>query len=452
MKHFTKRSASLFLTAAMLGSVTLVSGCQSTESGKNPPPSSVIPASSSTVSSAPQSTSSSPMSSAPSSTASVTSSSTASTKPAQSEPHFSFSSHDGELPIPTGESVRICSLSEAMQSFNEIAEKPVGGSPEDIVKTLMERNILCFAAVQGKCWTTEDGALPVYRSPENGETVLPIVSSYITSVEQMEKLFSDTYTEDQSYRLMHPQEAGGWGDVFQLNEENKLCFDLNHLRSNNGESFSTDTYIAVVEANDEEITFGRYYSSTPNGGSEPNVQLFSAVKENGEWRLDTYITDARPFVQQYSELITTGRIGAPELMELCKEQVGNIGGKKFWGWYGFPKHMEWCAAFVSWAYAQAGKDEPRFTGVYWGAEWFKEREQWGDADYKDIAPGDCIFFDWNLDGDADHVGLVIGTDGANVYTVEGNRDDICISRGYSRENYKWILGYGLMDWQTEDSP
>ena len=41
--------------------------------------------------------------------------------------------------------------------------------------------------------------------------------------------------------------------------------------------------------------------------------------------------------------------------------------------------------------------------------------RWG---YENIAPGDAIFFDWDLDGVADHVGLVLGRDGSRVYTVE----------------------------------
>ena len=432
MKHFTKKSVSVLLTVAMLGSVALFSGCQST--AKDQKPSSIPSLTPSSAGSAAQSTqtSSSAVSTTP--VSSEQSSAETSSNPFQtSEPHFSFP-QNGELPPPTGESVRICSLSEALGSFGTVASKPVGGTPEEIVKTLMEKNVLCFAAMQGKCWTAE-----YYQG------VSPIYSSYITSVEQMEKLFADTYTENQAWRLMHPQEAGGYGDVFQLNDEGELCFDLSHLRSRNGDSFSDGTYIAVVEADDSEITFGRYYGSDPSSGS-PNVQHFKAVKEYGEWRLDTYITDAPAYVQQYGSLITTNRVGAPELMELAKEQVGNIGGRKYWEWYGSAVHFEWCGAFVSWCYAQAGLDGPFFTGVYWGAEWFKERGQWGDADYEDIAPGDCIFFDWNLDGDADHVGLVIGTDGEYVYTVEGNRDDICITRGYHRASYQWISGYGLMEW------
>ena len=45
--------------------------------------------------------------------------------------------------------------------------------------------------------------------------------------------------------------------------------------------------------------------------------------------------------------------------------------------------------------------------------------------YNNLAPGDAIFFDWDLDGTADHVGIVIGTDGSRVYTVEGNSGDAC---------------------------
>ena len=62
-----------------------------------------------------------------------------------------------------------------------------------------------------------------------------------------------------------------------------------------------------------------------------------------------------------------------------------------------------------------------------------------------IAPGDAIFFDWDLDGSADHVGLVVGTDGSRVYTVEGNSGDACKIKSYSL-SYECIKGYGLMNW------
>ena len=77
--------------------------------------------------------------------------------------------------------------------------------------------------------------------------------------------------------------------------------------------------------------------------------------------------------------------------------------------------------------------------------WFQSRGQWGARGYENIAPGDAIFFDWDGDGSADHVGLVIGTDGERVYTVEGNSGDACKIKSYDL-NYQCIKGYGLMNW------
>jgi len=76
---------------------------------------------------------------------------------------------------------------------------------------------------------------------------------------------------------------------------------------------------------------------------------------------------------------------------------------------------------------------------------FLGSRQWGARGYENIAPGDAIFFDWDLDGVADHVGLVLGRDGSRVYTVEGNSGDACKIKSYDL-NYQSIKGYGLMNW------
>ena len=146
------------------------------------------------------------------------------------------------------------------------------------------------------------------------------------------------------------------------------------------------------------------------------------------------------------EFVNGTRPGNPELMELAKQQVGNVGGYPYWSWYGFNSRVEWCACFVSWCYNQAGKSEPRFAGCEWqGVPWFQSRGQWGARGYENIAPGDAIFFDWDLDCVADHVGLVLGRDGSRVYTVEGNSGDACKIKSYDL-NYQCIKGYGLMNW------
>ena len=146
------------------------------------------------------------------------------------------------------------------------------------------------------------------------------------------------------------------------------------------------------------------------------------------------------------QLVNGTRPGNTAVVDLAKRQVGNVGGRPFWSWYGFNSRVEWCACFVSWCYNQAGKSEPRFAGCEWqGVPWFQSRGQWGARGYENIAPGDAIFFDWDLDGVADHVGLVLGRDGSRVYTVEGYSGAACKIKSYPVNN-SCIKGYGLMNW------
>lgn len=146
------------------------------------------------------------------------------------------------------------------------------------------------------------------------------------------------------------------------------------------------------------------------------------------------------------QFVNGTRPGNPQLVELAKGQVGNVGGAPYWSWYGFDSRVAWCACFVSWCYGQAGVSEPRFAACEsQGVPWFTSHGQWGARGYENIAPGDAIFFDWDLDGSADHVGLVIGTDGNRVYTVEGNSGDACKIKSYPID-YACIKGYGLMNW------
>ena len=146
------------------------------------------------------------------------------------------------------------------------------------------------------------------------------------------------------------------------------------------------------------------------------------------------------------EFVNGTRPGNQAVVDIAKSQAGNVGGQPYWSWYGFNSRVEWCACFVSWCYGQMGLSEPRFAGCQsQGVPWFQSHGQWGARGYDNLAPGDAIFFDWDLDGSADHVGIVIGTDGSRVYTVEGNSGDACKIRSYD-VNYECIKGYGLMNW------
>ena len=146
------------------------------------------------------------------------------------------------------------------------------------------------------------------------------------------------------------------------------------------------------------------------------------------------------------DFVNGTRPGNTAIVDLAKRQVGNVGGYPYWSWYGFNSRVEWCACFVSWCYGQMGLSEPRFAACQsQGIPWFTSHGQWGARGYENIAPGDAIFFDWDLDGSADHVGLAIGRDEGRVYTVEGNSGDACKIKSYPLD-YACIKGYGLMNW------
>ena len=125
-------------------------------------------------------------------------------------------------------------------------------------------------------------------------------------------------------------------------------------------------------------------------------------------------------------------------------QIGNEGGEKFWEWFGFGSRQEWCACYVSWCEDKQNYiDEgiaPSFAMVRDGANWFKDRDQWKDAGSTPIA-NDLIFFDWESDGELDHVGIVTAVVGDKVYTVEGNSSDRCRQKRYKIDD-SVIAGYG----------
>lgn len=137
-------------------------------------------------------------------------------------------------------------------------------------------------------------------------------------------------------------------------------------------------------------------------------------------------------------------IGNGDIVAVAKSQIGNIGGRKYWEWYGFDSHVEWCAIFVSWCANESGDlntNIPKFSRVEDGIQWFKDNKKWADKNYKPKA-GDLIFFDWNNDDDPDHVGIVESSDNQYIYTIEGNSNDECREKKYTLRN-QVIIGCGI---------
>ncbi|TDP46457.1 lysozyme family protein [Aminicella lysinilytica] len=138
-------------------------------------------------------------------------------------------------------------------------------------------------------------------------------------------------------------------------------------------------------------------------------------------------------------------VGNGVITKVATQQLGNKGGHKFWSWYGFNGRVEWCACFVSWCANQCGYIKSgtitKFAAVQSGISWFKSKGQWQRPGYRPKS-GDIIFFDWDGDNNADHVGIVKSCNGRTITTIEGNSGDICRRRTYTVGGAV-IYGYGV---------
>ena len=82
----------------------------------------------------------------------------------------------------------------------------------------------------------------------------------------------------------------------------------------------------------------------------------------------------------------------------------------------------WCCTFLWWLFREAGASELFFNGAktaYAPALLIYHRKM-GQAVHGDYRPGDVIFFDFNGNKTADHVGICESWDGTYITTIDGN--------------------------------
>lgn len=195
----------------------------------------------------------------------------------------------------------------------------------------------------------------------------------------------------------------------------------------------------------QAYNFGKGYIDWANinfgGYTRANAKVYSDQKK-AELKTDVYGDPQYvPHVMQYYH------IGNNNVVQIAQSQIGNIGGRPYWSWYGFNSRVEWCACFVSWVMNEAGLIEdgtvPKFAYCPTGIQWFKQHDQWQGRQYTP-ASGDIIFFDWQNDGISDHVGVVEKVENGTVYTIEGNSiNDECRQNSYPIGSI-YIAGYGII--------
>lgn len=103
-------------------------------------------------------------------------------------------------------------------------------------------------------------------------------------------------------------------------------------------------------------------------------------------------------------------------------------GTKYGRWYagiGGSYYAEtgvpYCAMFASWVLDRAGVACAGLPGAYCPDMLEEARRAGATVALAEAEPGDLIYYDWNGDGESDHVGIVVKNyGGANFETIEGN--------------------------------
>ena len=104
------------------------------------------------------------------------------------------------------------------------------------------------------------------------------------------------------------------------------------------------------------------------------------------------------------------------------ENPPNSNNQKYGEWYGM-KSVAWCAIFVSWCFDQAGVPLGHIDsdkGMHYTPSALAHFKASGELTAKPVK-GDLVFFDWQLDGKVDHVGIFLqDNDKMTFMSIEGN--------------------------------
>lgn len=108
----------------------------------------------------------------------------------------------------------------------------------------------------------------------------------------------------------------------------------------------------------------------------------------------------------------------------------------------------WCAAFVS----AVGQMEELSAVLLPECSCeamlalYRARGLWS-AEAEDLRPGDLVFYDWDGDGLADHVGILGAAEGAELEVIEGNCADAVRRRSVPR-SWPFLCGFARPDYAS----
>lgn len=124
----------------------------------------------------------------------------------------------------------------------------------------------------------------------------------------------------------------------------------------------------------------------------------------------------------------------------------------FYGREVFGSSYAWCCVFVCWVFHQAGLDDlvRRTGGCTTLMNWFKAKGRL--VDIRSAKPGDVVFYQFDKDAYADHIGIVESAGKTGVVAIEGNTSVTSNDNGGAvmRRSRKWscIMAVARPDYEA----
>ena len=205
----------------------------------------------------------------------------------------------------------------------------------------------------------------------------------------------------------------------------------------------TPEEIAALDEEEQDDVNDEAYTWVPAGDPNAGVEtwndwnnMFLNLELSGNWSED---------------LLAVARTQLGYGESAANYAISSTGGVKgytrYGAWYGIP-YGDWCAMFASFCIRWAGIPEENMPVDCNCSHWINQLAQLGmyaSAENYNPKPGDLVFYDFNYDDIADHVGIVAAADLENdaLVTIEGNRTDFVetFSLRYSEAR---VMGYGLL--------
>lgn len=154
-------------------------------------------------------------------------------------------------------------------------------------------------------------------------------------------------------------------------------------------------------------------------------------------RIDSIIETARSYLGT-----TEGSVKHKEIIDLYNKA-------RYSDAYQMTMNDPWCCAFVVAVFEKCGMADiiPGYAACDQMISIFTKWGRYYSRSVRSVRPGDIIFYDWNGDLSADHIGIVVQNRFGELSVIEGNKSDTVAYRSIGSMD-SCVLGYGVPNYDA----